>query len=471
MFAACSKDSDENDPTKPIIKQGENNYITLYTEKQVGEDITMKVYGNELWVDLNNNGVKDSDESIPDGVKKTYKLKSQVFTLYGEITEFEAVESKLKSIDLSHATALKYLYLFSNDLTQLDLTKNTALKELKVSNNHLTQLSLSPNNALTKIKLYNNALPTKELLAMAKSLSTAPKNSRDAKIVLKHDEDSNVVTQEVLDVLSAKNWVVFFVNKEGKEYELNPPQPKPNPNQDKPIIKQGENNYITLYTEKEVGKEITIRLKGKEGVWIDLNNNGKKDEEDATPKLDGSDNTYLVKSKVFTLYGEITEFGADNCRLKGIDLSNATALTFLNLQSNNLTKLDLSANKNLKKLWVYYNQLEQLDLSQNTALESLDAYGNKLTQLDFSQNTALGNVKLHYNNFTAQAMLAMAKSLHKEEGSKNIALQGFTGQTKENNQVDKAVLDELGKKEWTAKFFKNGSYREYNGDPNAPNKP
>ena len=85
MFAACSKDSDDTTkdpyegwPTKPTLKQGENNYIPLCTEKQVGEDITMKVYGNELWIDLNNNGVKDSDESIPSGSEKTYKLKSQV---------------------------------------------------------------------------------------------------------------------------------------------------------------------------------------------------------------------------------------------------------------------------------------------------------------------------------------------------------------------------------------------------------
>lgn len=239
----------------------------------------------------------------------------------------------------------------------------------------------------------------------------------------------------------------------------------------KPIIKQGEKNYITLYTERPLNQEIRIRLKGKKGVWIDLNNNGKQDEEDATPKLDYSQNTYLVKSKVFTLYGEITEFDASNCSLKGIDLSNATALTFLNLQSNNLTKLDLSANKNLKALQLYYNRLEQLDLSQNTALGALYVYGNQLTQLDLSKNTALGDVDLYYNNFTAQAMLAMAKTLHKGKNRKNIVLQASEGY-KENNQVDKAVLDELDKKGWSALYKVKGGYLcFYNGDPNAPNNP
>lgn len=197
-----------------------------------------------------------------------------------------------------------------------------------------------------------------------------------------------------------------------------------------PVIKQGEKNYISLYTEKQVGEEIRIGLIGKEGVWVDLNNNGKQDgDDDLDPVLNSGNNVYPLKSQVFTVYGELTYFRSNNnSSIKAINLSNAPDLTDLYLNDN------------------------------------------KLTQLDLSKNTALTGVLLHYNNFTAQEMLAMAKSLHAKEGGKYIILQG-KGKT-DNNQVDQAVLNELDKKGWTARYYdKEGKSQLYNKDPNAPNNP
>ena len=60
---------------------------------------------------------------------------------------------------------------------------------------------------------------------------------------------------------------------------------------------------------------------------------------------------------------------------------------------------------------------------------------------------------------------------YKGKNRKNIVLQASEGY-KENNQVDKAVLDELGKKEWNALYkVKGGDLYFYNGDPNTPNNP
>ena len=200
-----------------------------------------------------------------------------------------------------------------------------------------------------------------------------------------------------------------------------------------PVIKQGEKNYISLYSEKQVGEEIIIGLQGKEGVWVDLNNNGKQDDDDddLNPALNSSDNRYPLKSQVFTVYGELTYFRSNNnSSIKAINLSNAPDLTDLHLNDN------------------------------------------ELTQLDLSKNTALTGVLLHYNNFTAQEMLAMAKSLHAKEGDKYITLQSVKGGKTDNNKVDRAVLDELDKKGWTARYYdKKGNSQPYNKNPNAPNKP
>ena len=199
-----------------------------------------------------------------------------------------------------------------------------------------------------------------------------------------------------------------------------------------PVIKQGEKNYISLYSKKQVGEEITIGLQGKKGVWVDLNNNGKQDGDDSLdPVLNSGNNDYYLKSQVFTVYGELTYFRSNNnSSLKAINLSHAPDLTHLHLNDN------------------------------------------ELTQLDLSKNTALTFVELYYNNFTAQEMLAMAKSLHAKKGGKNITLQSVKGGKTDNNKVDRAVLDELDKKGWTARYYdKKGNSQPYNKNPNAPNKP
>ena len=93
-LAGCSKDSDSNDnptPTPPEtqapekewnanlkIKQGEEKYISFYTQAKVGEEIAFGFQG-EGWVDLNNNGVQDADEGKENSNStiKKYKVQSR----------------------------------------------------------------------------------------------------------------------------------------------------------------------------------------------------------------------------------------------------------------------------------------------------------------------------------------------------------------------------------------------------------
>jgi Leucine-rich repeat (LRR) protein len=51
-----------------------------------------------------------------------------------------------------------------------------------------------------------------------------------------------------------------------------------------------------------------------------------------------------------------------------LDVSQNTALTYLDCDSNQLTSLDVSQNTALTELRCYDNQLTSLDVSQNTAL-------------------------------------------------------------------------------------------------------
>ena len=78
-----------------------------------------------------------------------------------------------------------------------------------------------------------------------------------------------------------------------------------------------------------------------------------------------------------------------NEKLTSLDLSNNTALTYLDCSENQLTSLDVSNCTALMYLSCIDNQLTSLDVSNNTALTDLSCGYNQLTSLDVSKNTAL----------------------------------------------------------------------------------
>ena len=96
--------------------------------------------------------------------------------------------------------------------------------------------------------------------------------------------------------------------------------------------------------------------------------------------------------------------------LTALDVSSATALTYLSCGYNQLTALDLSKNTALTELYCYNNQLTALDVSRNTELRSLKCYRNQLTTLDVNRNTTLDILLCQFNQLTAMDV------------SKNIAL-------------------------------------------------
>ena len=108
--------------------------------------------------------------------------------------------------------------------------------------------------------------------------------------------------------------------------------------------------------------------------------------------LDLSNNTALT----------YLEFGHSG--ITSLDLSNCTALTYLDCSYNaSLASLDLSNNTALTYLDCSYNNLTSLDVSKNTALTYLDcrSNGNELTSLDLSNNTALTYLDCSYNNLAS----------------------------------------------------------------------
>ncbi|WP_369793998.1 leucine-rich repeat domain-containing protein, partial [Porphyromonas sp. COT-108 OH1349] len=138
--------------------------ITLTTEKKVGEKIELSINAEpedqaDVWIDLNNNKVKDAGDSITEfDPPQEYTLGSQTVTVYGKVTELYCYSNSLTSLDVSKNTALTELSCYSNSLTSLDVSKNTALTVLDCSSNSLTSLDVSKNTALTELYCFSNSL-------------------------------------------------------------------------------------------------------------------------------------------------------------------------------------------------------------------------------------------------------------------------------------------------------------------------
>ena len=89
-----------------------------------------------------------------------------------------------------------------------------------------------------------------------------------------------------------------------------------------------------------------------------------------------------------------------NNQLTSLDLSENTALTYLDCSWNSLVTLDVSRCIELSNLNCWHNQLSYLDLTQNTNLIYLDCAWNKLTNLDISGCSALTELNCSMNQLT-----------------------------------------------------------------------
>ena len=165
---------------------------------------------------------------------------------------------------------------------------------------------------------------------------------------------------------------------------------------------------MTLTTSKMVGSKIRLGMASKYvsstgderfKVWIDLNNNGKEDEnENVTP--DYSFVEYTIQSQAITIHGPVSDFTCSDNQIISLDISRNAGLGSLSCGDNLLTSLDVSNNTSLETLWCTGNVLTSLEVSNNMMLTTLGCYNNRLTKLDVNGATALTSLTCHENLLT-----------------------------------------------------------------------
>ncbi len=143
-----------------------------------------------------------------------------------------------------------------------------------------------------------------------------------------------------------------------------------------------------------------------------INTNGDQEISEAEAqaftgqfKFEGSEAKDFTGIEYFT---NLTRFNIENANkvINNIDVSNNTALTFLQLSRTGLTAIDVSQNTLLTFLSLILNQLTEIDVSNNTALEQLFLSDNKITAIDVSNTTMLTRLWLNNNSELTKVNLA-----------------------------------------------------------------
>ncbi len=189
-----------------------------------------------------------------------------------------------------------------------------------------------------------------------------------------------------------------------------------NTKETKQIITTVSIPYIELTTTKNNGEYLNIIMKAQkdEDVWIDLNDNRKKDYNE-TVTLDTASfrkgkpmvQKYRVANEKVRIYGNVTEIilGSDDLftksnKITNLDVSHCPTLVFLEVKNNMLKFLDVSKNNNLVHLWCEKNQLIDLKLPKKNKLETLYCVNNLLTEIDLSNCEKLECLKMNFNKLT-----------------------------------------------------------------------
>src|SRR5690554_5892092 len=400
--------------------------ITFTTTRDVGSNITLTFDAldgdkESIWIDLNNNGVRDANEGVKDAIEAAgrrwgnwgsdrqvnYKLETQTVNIYGKVTQFGAYNGGLTSIDITKNPGMTYLNIQNNQIKELDLTGQTEFYHIQAQNNgyggvldvsnmsKMQQLNVDGNNltgilmsgeypVLRQFNFSRNFISSENIDHILEHLPAQPGTTGTGNFYFVNSNagastpEGNQVHQHHVDHPIFKNsrWVAMDVRT------------GTTPVTD---ISQVTDRYkISFTTEKEVGSQISLNIDAEEldknFIWIDLNGNGTKDSDEAVTTF-GSDATYTIESQNITVYG----------RIKGIELSGNELTKFDYLQNvfyNYTSSIDLSNNK-LNDLKLTANHLELIEdlniAGNNLSIENITSVINELA--DRSSKTP-GNITL-----------------------------------------------------------------------------
>lgn len=324
--------------------QSKQQSISLTTTGHYLE-LAFYVKGEELWIDLNQNGEMDADEAIVSGKKTTKELVrgQNSYTVYGKtitsltINDFETPD-QVRDITLANAPLLETLNLNENPIRgDLNLTPLKKLTEVKLKGTMLSSINATGCTELTHLYASNSSkLKTIKLTDCAR-----------------------------LVWLEATNCAI------------------------ETVVLRGDISLSGIYLDDNNLKGLNIPMAASDLTAVSVSNN---------PEL---------KELSIRSMGNLTQLYASRCGLKTIDLSRGALLERVDVSCNELTELSLHINPlRLKDFRVFQNQFSR-DVIKKLA-SSLPADEKSTDEKKFFVINTLGTTPREKNVCTKSAV-AIAK--------------------------------------------------------------
>ncbi len=431
------------------------------------------------------------------------------------LTELSCRSNQLTALDVSKNTAMTNLYCDDNQLTALNLSKNTALRYMYCYQNPLNATAIDalycslPNRAaVDKATIYlahssNDSNRASILISNANNATT--KNWA----VKYYSDKSNIPTtgsHTCGSILVPSTEVIL--NKATATIEISKTAAltatvKPDNATYKAVAWRCSNTTVATVDDKGIvtGVSIgsaTITAKAVDGgaeakciiavtipagtpvitLTVASNANIKLFMSAAaentpawveatpgtyTPITVGISKTYYNYTATGTsikVYGAIKGFscGKNNEKLTALDVSNNTALTYLDCSSNQLIALNTAMNTALTQLDCGNNRLTALDVSKNTALTKFECYNNPLTMLDISKNTALSYLSCNNSRMTTTAIDALYCSLpHRTAEDKATMYLAYSSSDDNHASILISNANNATTKNWAVKYYSDKS--------------
>lgn len=222
-------------------------------------------------------------------------------------------------------------------------------------------------------------------------------------------------------------------------------------------------NYVAFLISEDLEDEyktlflfIDAKPEDRKNVWIDKNENGKKDSGEEITKFglhyDKENELKFTAKKELRLHGKVTHLaGRTNFRFSKFTSGVNKDLTYLDLSTNFMKEIDISGLSNLQYLSLRNNVIEKLDLTKFHKLKVLDlGYTNyfstvldnctDLEYLDLSARYYSGFSMKHFTKL--RTLIVRNNELEEFDVS---TLTGLEGLDLTGNRMKKDALEKLYK--------------------------
>lgn len=192
----------------------------------------------DVWIDLNNNGVREADEEVKGWGDNPYDRPLYVLnnnegkvTIYGKVTllfcDFNGIKTldlsknnqlevlncsrnrELTTLEVGNQTKLKRLTAKGVRITTLDVSQNIALEYLNVSATQLSNIDVSKNTQLKDLIIIDNEdLLTKE--GYAKIVNSLPNRKGQNGGTFRPSDNYGDFQADFAAVLADKNWIIDY---------------------------------------------------------------------------------------------------------------------------------------------------------------------------------------------------------------------------------------------------------------------